>query len=161
MSEDAVRLLARTLRPLRGQAWHGGPTPEGAVRQVDAPLARWRPAPGQHTIWELVLHIAYWDHAVRRRLLAQPIPRFPRGPANWPAMPQPAGAAAWAADRALLATQHRLLAEAVEAFPAARLARRISRGRRWSYGDTILGIVVHDAYHAGQIQLLKRLARRS
>jgi len=32
--------------------------------------------------------------------------------------------------------------------------------KRWTYGDTILGITVHDAYHAGQIQLLKRMGRR-
>jgi hypothetical protein len=46
----------------------------------------------------------------------------------------------------------------VAAFPAGRLNRRMG-SRRWSYGDTILGITLHDAYHAGQIQLLKRIGR--
>jgi len=76
-------------------------------------------------------------------------------------MPKRADDAAWAADRELVAEQHRLLVEVVEGFPASRLGRRISKGRPWSYGDTILGITVHDAYHAGQIQLLKRIGRRS
>ncbi|MBP1643063.1 MAG: hypothetical protein H6Q03_1732, partial [Acidobacteria bacterium] len=30
---------------------------------------------------------------------------------------------------------------------------------RYSALDTLLGIAAHDLYHAGQIQLLKRLAR--
>jgi hypothetical protein len=30
-------------------------------------------------------------------------------------------------------------------------------GKRWATGELILGIAQHDAYHAGQIQMLKRL----
>jgi hypothetical protein len=41
------------------------------------------------------------------------------------------------------------------------LNRHVGTRKRWTYGDLILGITVHDAYHAGQIQLLKRLARAS
>ena len=157
MNGGVLPLLADALEPRRGQAWHGGPTPLRALRGVDAALARWRPTRGRHSIWELALHVAYWDYAVRRRLLGRAMARFPRSPANWPAMPRPASEAAWDADRALLAREHRLLVEAVEGFPAGRLGRRVSSGRRWTYGDTILGITLHDAYHAGQIQLLKRL----
>jgi uncharacterized damage-inducible protein DinB len=128
------------------------------VRGVEVALARWRPGRGRHTIWELALHIAYWNYAVRRRLLGTPIPRFARSPANWPATPRPADQAAWDADRALLASEHRLLIETVRNFSPTRLNRRAGTGKRWTYGDLILGIAVHDAYHAGQIQLLKRLA---
>jgi uncharacterized damage-inducible protein DinB len=139
-------------------AWHGGPTPARALRGVDARLARWRPPRRGHSIWELALHIAYWDYTVRRRILGTSLPRFPRSPANWPKPPRRADAAAWDADRALVAEQHRLLVEVVEAFPAGRLNRRMG-ARRWTYGDTILGITLHDAYHAGQIQLLRRIGR--
>ena len=158
MSDGVVALIARTLEPRHGMAWHGGPTPVRALREVDARLARWRPPRGGHTIWELALHIAYWDYTVRRRLLGTSLPRFPRSPANFPRMPRRADAAAWDADRALVAEQHRLLVEVVEAFPAGRLNRRMGAGR-WTYGDTILGITLHDAYHAGQIQLLRRIGR--
>ncbi len=30
-------------------------------------------------------------------------------------------------------------------------------GKRWTFGEMVLGIAAHDAYHTGQIQLLKRL----
>ena len=151
-----IALLARTLQPRSGQAWHGGPTPIGALRGVSHVTARWRPAPGRHTIWELALHTAYWKYAVRRRLLSAAIPRFPRSPANWPEMPDPADARAWSLDRELLAVEHQLLLETVEDFPAAILGKPSGR-KRWSWGDLVIGIIMHDAYHAGQIQLIKRL----
>ena len=122
-------------------------------------MARWRPRPGRHTIWELALHTAYWKYAVRRRLLGAAIPRFPRSPANWPEMPVPADARAWTRDRELLAVEHQLLLETVEDFPVALLGKSAG-GRKWTWGDTIVGIIMHDAYHAGQIQMMKRLYDR-
>ena len=35
--------------------------------------------------------------------------------------------------------------------------RSLTLGKRWTYGELALGIAAHDAYHTGQIQLLKRL----
>ena len=154
--DPTLRLITRTMRPPRGQAWHGGPTPVGAVRGVPVAMARWRPRPGRHTIWELALHSAYWMYAIRRRMLGTAVARFPRGPANWPAMPVPASETAWAADRVLLAEQHRLLLEAIEEFPAGLLEKPSGR-KKWTWSDLLIGIAMHDAYHAGQIQLLKRL----
>jgi len=51
------------------------------------------------------------------------------------------------------------LAEAVAAFDASRLDDRAGAKTRTTYADLITGIVLHDAYHVGQIQLLKRLAK--
>ena len=92
--ENALRLgfmldaLLATLDPKRGAAWHGGPTPMLALRGVSAAQARWVPARRRHSIWELALHIAYWDYAVRRRLDPDTPRDFPRSPANWPALPE-------------------------------------------------------------------------
>ena len=152
-----IQLLARTYQPRRGQAWHGGPTPLGALRGVTPAAARWRLARSRHTIWELALHAAYWKYAVRRRLLGADIPHFPRSPANWPAMPDPADARAWASDRELLAVEGQLLLETIEDFPARLLGRSAGGRKRWTWGDLIIGILMHDAYHAGQIQIMKRL----
>jgi len=38
-----------------------------------------------------------------------------------------------------------------------RYGRKPPRGKRWTLGELIVGIAQHDAYHAGQIQMLKRL----
>jgi uncharacterized damage-inducible protein DinB len=132
----------------------------GALRGVSAAEAGRVPAPKRHSIWALALHIAYWKYAVRRRLEGGEGARFPRSPANWPAVPARADEAAWQADRALLATEHRRLMRVIANFPPARLNRRPPGGKKWTYGEQLIGVLVHDAYHTGQIQLLKRLARR-
>jgi uncharacterized damage-inducible protein DinB len=132
----------------------------GALRGVSAAAASRVPAPKRHSIWALTLHIAYWKYAVRRRLEEGEGARFPRSPANWPAVPVRADEAAWRADRALLAMEHRLLMRAIAKFPPARLNRRPRGGKKWTYAELVIGVLVHDAYHTGQIQLLKRLAGR-
>jgi hypothetical protein len=59
---------------------------------------------------------------------------------------------------ALLKQQHGLLRAVVARFPAARLTTRGWRSR-WTNEQHVYGIASHDLYHAGQIQLLKRLVR--
>lgn len=150
-------LLSAELDPRGHGAWHG-PTVTGALRGVTAAQARWQPAPGRHSIWELVLHIAYWDYAVRRHLEPDS-PPFPRSPANWPALPLRPDARAWAKDRALLAAEHAALVRAIKRFSTGRWNRIPPAGKRWTFGEMIVGIAAHDCYHGGQISLLKRLWR--
>jgi len=158
MASPPMDLLLWNLQPASGRKnWHGGPSPVGALRGVDAEQAAWRPTPRRKSVWELALHIAYWKYAVRRHLVADEQPRFPRGPANFPRLPDPADELAWAGDVALLRREHDRLVEAVRAFPARRLGAVPPGGKRWTYGEIVLGIAAHDAYHTGQIQLLKRL----
>ena len=140
-----------------GSSWHGT-TLWGSVRGLTLREALWRPGRSRHNIWELVLHTAYWKCMVRRRLLAEPAIAFPRPGSNWPRLPEPPDAAAWKRDTALLKREHELLRRAIARFGATRLARRGWRSK-WSNAQHIYGIASHDLYHAGQIQLLKRLCR--
>ncbi|MGH7580165.1 MAG: DinB family protein, partial [Gemmatimonadales bacterium] len=82
---------------------------------------------------------------------------FPRRPANWPELPGRLDEPTWAADVALLRDEHARLVESASAVDPALLSRRPPTSRRWTYGELVLGIAMHDAYHTGQIQLLKRL----
>jgi hypothetical protein len=158
MPSSTLDLLLWNLQPPSGRRnWHGGPSPVGALRGVSAEQAAWRPTPRRKSIWEMTLHIAYWKYAVRRHLVAGTVPRFPRGPSNFPAQPIPADEAAWAKDVALLRSEHGRLVEAVEALSGRRLGARVPKGKRWTHAEVVLGIAAHDAYHTGQIQLLKRL----
>ena len=139
-------------------AWHGTPL-KGTIRGVDARAALWRPRPRRHCIWDLVLHTAYWKCMVRRRLLRDPEISFPRDGANWLQLPPLRNAAAWRQDRALLDEEHRLLGSAIAQLDARELRRRAWHSQ-WSVETQVYGIASHDLYHAGQIQLLKRLMRR-
>lgn len=57
---------------------------------------------------------------------------------------------------ALLNAEHKLLRAAVEAFPKSRWGRKVP-GKPDTFAGIVRGIVAHDLYHAGQIQLLKQL----
>lgn len=154
-----------------GKAWQG-PTLSGSLRGVTAWEALWRPGPNRKCIWEHVLHAAYWKYAVRPHFEGFASERpdgeegdpkrdagFGRGPANWPAVPAEADERLWKRDRAFLSLQHRALATAVSAFDFARLEKRPSPKHKFTYGFYLAGVIAHDCYHTGQIQLLKRLVR--
>jgi hypothetical protein len=156
--EPAFDAIREALDPqLAPRAWHGGVTPLGALRGVSAGMAAWRPAPGRPSIWALTLHVAYWKYAVRRRLSSAGQERFRRQPANFPAVPAEATETAWRADVLILREEHERLLRTIEAFPARRLGQRAGTRKLYTHADLIAGIAMHDAYHAGQIQLLKRL----
>jgi uncharacterized damage-inducible protein DinB len=153
-----LSLLMTAIQPIGGHGgWHGGPTPLGAVRGVAAEQAHWSPTPRRKSIWALTLHIAYWKYAVRRLLEGSARGVFPRRPSNWPSPPVRADTRGWKDDVALLRHEHQRLLQAAQAVEPRLLPRRPPGARRWTYGDLLVGIAAHDAYHTGQIQLLKRL----
>jgi len=158
MRDPIATLLLENIQPrARRGSWHGGPTAVGALRGVWADQAAWIPAAGRKSIWQLALHIAYWKYAVRRRVDGGSESRFPRAPANWPRVPKPADASAWAQDVAMLKQEHERLVATIAAVPLSMYGETVPHGKRWTMGEMILGIAQHDAYHTGQIQLLKRL----
>ena len=53
-------------------------------------------------------------------------------------------------------SEHRSSVQTIAAFPPERLDG-LPGGSKVSYVTQIYGIALHDVYHAGQIQLLKRL----
>ena len=68
------------------------------------------------------------------------------------------GEAEWRDDIGLLRESHRLLRDAVARLTDADLRRR-ARGSKVTVAHLVRGVAAHDLYHAGQIQLLKRLLR--
>lgn len=155
------RRLEETLRhlhpPSGARPWHGGPTVLSALRGVASETARWKPHPDRHSIWELALHVAYWNYAVARRITGAPRGGFPRTPSNWPRPDEHGSRRAWDADRRLVRQAHDGLIEALAGFDPARLDQTAGESST-TFADLITGILLHDTYHAGQIQLLKRLA---
>lgn len=139
-------------------AWHGANL-SGSIRGVNVEQASWRPAPDRHNIWEIVLHAAYWKYAVRRRLTGGRPSSFAYRGRNWFVRPTGKPAAAWKKDVAILQEEDRRLREVLKSLPADRL-RAPGAGEKWFPADQTMGVAFHDVYHAGQIQLLKRLQKR-
>jgi hypothetical protein len=134
------------------KGWHG-PTLRGALRGVTFKEALWRPTPKHHNIWELTLHAAYWKYVVRRRLTGEDKNSFSREGSNWFKLLSKPTQAAWKKDVDLLNKENAKLKAVIDGLSPFEL-RRIEKK-----DGMISGIAAHDLYHAGQIQLLKRLIR--
>ena len=141
------------------RSWHGTNL-RGSIRGLSLRRAAWRPAPGRHNIWELVVHAAYWKYAVWRRLTGGDRGSFPLKGSNWFERPLEMTDRAWRSDVALLEQGHKSLRKAVATLPAAVLHRKADGGKETNF-SLISGVAAHDLYHAGQIQMLKRLGVRS
>jgi len=161
MADDPrVQMLLRTLQQAyERKAWHGTNL-RGALRGLSAEQAAWRPGPKRHNIWELAVHAAYWKYIVLRRLRharKQGETRFPVPGSDWFVRPgEDASERAWKDDLGILGAMHRDLLAVVDGLADADLDRA-PEGSQTLLGDLILGGAFHDIYHAGQIQLLKRL----
>jgi DinB family protein len=150
-------LLAAIDEAFDHRSWHGTNL-RGSLRGLSPSEAAWRPTVGRHNIWEIAVHAAYWKYTVRRRLLGEKRGSFPLSGSNWFRRPVDGedDGAVWRADLELLTSTHQRLREAVAHLKAADLVR-VPAGGKTSVLALATGIAAHDVYHAGQIQLLKRL----
>jgi hypothetical protein len=123
---------------------------------VTLEAAAWRPQPAAHNVWELLVHAAYWKYAAWRQLTGAARGSFPLEGSNFLQRPVERTDAAWRADLRLLDTMHRDLRHVVAGTTPRQLAARLP-GSPWTRERLITGVAAHDLYHAGQIQLLKRL----
>ena len=157
MHPEIEHLLGLLDEAYKRAAWHG-PNLRGSIRGLTANEAAWRPKAGRHNIWEIVAHTAYWKYAVRRRLLGEKRGSFSLQGSNWFLRPVDRGEKAWRADVAMLDREHQRLREAISAIQPEDLGRR-ARESKTLTRRLIAGIALHDVYHAGQIQLIKKLLR--
>jgi hypothetical protein len=148
-------LLASLDEAYDARSWHGTNL-RGALRGVTREQAAFRPGDDRHNIWELMVHAAYWKYDIRRRLTGEKGRSFALEGSNFWARPIEGSLAEWRADLELLQREHDRLRKAVEAFPERRWGRQ-APGKPFTYEGLVRGIAAHDLYHAGQIQLLKRL----
>lgn len=152
MSIEAL-ILALLDEGYSKKTWHG-PNLRQSLKGVSAKQAAWRPGPGRHNIWEVMLHAAYWKYAVRRRLDGGKRGAFILQGSNFFARPEQGKVTedAWRADRAILENEHHAMVESVRKILNSRNAqKRLSM---------LYGVAFHDVYHAGQIRLLRRLQER-
>jgi len=154
---DISWLLEMIDRAYNRRSWHGTNL-RGSIRGLTAAEVVWRPAANRHNIWELVVHAAYWKYVVWRRLTGERRGSFPLKGSNWFDRSDPADARRWKEDVALLDHTHRELRASIAALSSADL-RRVLPGGRGSVApfELVAGSAAHDLYHAGQIQLIKRL----
>ena len=129
-------------------AWHGNDM-KAALADVTPKLAYWRPAPGRHSIAEIAIHHAFYQHSVRGRLTGAKLEPFVLEGDDWFVIDDEK-AMAW-----------KKIVDVVESMQK-KLAAIAGDGSILPEDERLgllIGITCHAVYHAGQVQLIKALAK--
>jgi uncharacterized damage-inducible protein DinB len=159
MTSESLRLIDQLKRAHDGDPWHGSPVSE-ILKGVTYEQAAHRPPGGAHSIWELVLHMTGWRNEVAQRATGKPAGEPAGG--DYPDVGD-ATAPRWKAALAALDASHANLVTVVRNMSDDDLLkptndpRNRPLGTGVSYYELLHGIVQHDAYHAGQIAILKKI----
>lgn len=155
---EVSRIIDELDRAYDGDPWHGPPL-LAVLSGVTASQAAARPAVGSHSIWEIVRHLISWKDTVRRRIDGEPTASPIEG--DWPPVAD-SGETAWADALASLGRAQSSLREAVARLDETKLRELVGADRDPAAGTgtstyvTLHGLAQHDAYHAGQIAILKK-----
>jgi hypothetical protein len=133
-------------------AWHGADL-KAALTDVTAALAYWRPSSGRHNIAEIALHHAYCVRAVAAQVSGREATPFVLPGEDWFDLADQT-AISWERVNATVETEQRRLSGILSEIEAGRTTSPMEDEARFGL---VLGITCHAIYHAGQIQLLKRL----
>jgi hypothetical protein len=145
--EQVVRLLAG------GQA-HA--TFDQAMTGLPSSLRGRKPPGAEHTPWELLEHmrIAQWDILEFSRDPNHVSPEWPGG--YWPRTERPPNAAAWKRSVEKFRKDLQAMIQLVEN-PKTDLYTRIPHGDGQNVLREALLVADHNAYHLGQVVLVRRL----
>jgi len=133
---------------------------KNALDGVNVEVACWKPADADiNCIWETLSHLTYYNNAYLQRLkgidhqydIASNDESFSTGEY---------GEASWQADVSRFNAVMTEFLELVVAADDGRLAELVSAENQTKWATLILNIAAHNAYHAGQIVLLRKLQDR-
>jgi uncharacterized damage-inducible protein DinB len=135
-----------------GEAWHG-PAVMEILDGVDATTAAARAVPDAHSIWELVLHVAAWEQAIRTRIVERRALQL-SDEQNFPRITD-VSEGAWRQALETLRRGHEQLIATVSGLTESQLGEQVP-GKPYDIRFMLMGAAQHAAYHGGQIALLKK-----
>src|SRR5713101_3618646 len=147
-------LCNHVLELLRGG--HAHVDLETALKGLPARLRGKKPKGAEHTLWQLLEHIriGQWDILEFSRNPKHVSPPWPKG--YWPATEAPPSASAW--NNSLRRVREDLKAmEKLVASAKTDLLAKIPHGNGQTILREALLLADHNAYHVGQMVLLRRL----
>lgn len=150
MGNEINRLVKQFAELEHGDCWIGVNFREG-LRGIDSARASRNVYPATNNIWLLVSHITYWRSRVVNRLMGSdnppPFPDF-----NLPAVLDETN---WKQALMDFEAAYHSLRSALLNLPDDHLEKPSPKEGQ-TYFELITGLLQHDAYHLGQIVLLKK-----
>lgn len=127
-----------------------------ALEDLDMGQAGARPNDAPHSIFQLVRHMIYWQDLFVRRMRGD-YPQLPASAAEgWDERPRPANDEEWH-DTIEELSAGLWEVEAMLDSEETDLDRVVSEPRGRTVRDELLGLLLHNSYHVGQIVSLRRL----
>jgi hypothetical protein len=144
--------LDELIAHLCGENAHAGF--DAAVEGFPADLRGSRPHDLPHSAWQLVEHlrIAQWDIIEYARNPKHKSPSFPDG--YWPQSPEPPDGKAWERSLARFRADRKKLLALIR---KSALLAAIPHANKQSLASKTILLIDHNAYHLGQLMLLRRL----
>jgi uncharacterized damage-inducible protein DinB len=146
--EEIKNLSKLVQRVYNGKAWHG-PSIMDVLKDVDDTLAR-KKLGNSHSLVQLVLHMVSWRTFVTKRLLGDTSFEL-TADQNFPAETD------WTTAFMKLEQSQKELINAIDTITVDQLHETVAN-RKYDFFILLHGIIHHDIYHIGQIQLIKKYA---
>jgi uncharacterized damage-inducible protein DinB len=155
-----IRDRLNLLQQLRSYSWNEEgwfvPLAE-ALKDLSVTQAAWQPPGGGNTIWQTVNHLNFYNYRILCRLTGQPLDA--QKESNDETFGGPSDAANTAAWEATVQEAGRIadgLKKALAELTEADLDRSLSEASKAPAADFLAAWIMHDAYHTGQIVLLRK-----
>ena len=133
-------------------AWYGSDL-RTAIGEVTTAAAFKRPEKERHNIAEIAMHQAYWAGQIAAKLTGGEPAAFPLEGEDWFELPNESRLS-WKEITATLEASQQRLSQAVAGIASGARTSPLGEAERF---DLVVGITGHAAYHAGQVQLIKKL----
>jgi len=160
---NRIELLRKELdHTFDQESWY--PPLQPALEGLTAAQASWRPAgEAANTIWETVNHMLYYKERLLKRLQGKELEHVISTNDGTYEVSSPDDEAAWAATVKRAEAIHRELQDVLATLNDDAFDRPSPQPL---LGEAVLNIIMHDAYHTGQIIQIRKLqgswvARRS
>lgn len=148
---------ATSISKLYMDLYHGNPWIDinimSVIKNITASQAATQAIPGCNSIWEIVNHMILWRMNVLRRVQGELI----KSPANNYFSPvKNSSHRAWLNTLKKLEISQQHWMQFLKTFKEKDF-EKVYPGNQMNYYEHIHGIIQHDAYHLGQIVLLKKI----
>jgi hypothetical protein len=143
-------LRDQIITTFKGDSWHG-PNLVNTLAGIDYKQARARPLGERHTVWELTDHITFWMEEVWKSVKDH-AKLTPDKEKDWPEMGITKDD--WIQSVERLEAAVNLTINELAIWNNEDLERKVPEAN-YTFKQMLHGLIHHNLYHAGQINLLK------
>ncbi|HMT06646.1 MAG TPA: DinB family protein [Pyrinomonadaceae bacterium] len=130
---------------------------KNALDGVDVELACWKPVDADvNCIWEIVAHLTYYNYAYVQRFKGIDF-QYDVSSNNQTFSVGEYDESSWQVEIARYDAVMNEFRELVDGADESKFAEPVSADNQTKWATLILNIAAHNAYHAGQIMLIRRL----